>query len=53
MITSAQNPLLKEIKRLQRKREGGRFVAEGEDLVAAADAAGMAMIFTGHRHFRH
>ncbi len=40
MITSAQNPLLKEIKRLQRKREGGRFVAEGEDLIAAADAAG-------------
>ena len=40
MITSAQNPLLKEIKRLQRKREGGRFVAEGEDLLAAADAAG-------------
>ncbi len=40
MITSAQNPLLKEIKRLQRKREGGRFVAEGEDLVEAAEAAG-------------
>ena len=40
MITSAQNPLLKEIKRLQRRREGGRFVAEGEDLIAAADAAG-------------
>jgi TrmH family RNA methyltransferase len=40
MITSAQNPLLKEIKRLQRRRDGGRFVAEGEDLVAAADAAG-------------
>lgn len=40
MITSAQNPLLKEIRRLQRKREGGRFVAEGEDLIAAADAAG-------------
>jgi len=40
MITSAQNPLLKEIKRLQRKRDGGRFVAEGEDLIAAADAAG-------------
>ncbi|MDQ3631045.1 MAG: RNA methyltransferase, partial [Actinomycetota bacterium] len=35
-----QNPLLKEIKRLQRKREGGRFVAEGEDLIAAADTAG-------------
>ena len=44
MITSAQNPLLKEIKRLQRKREGGRFVAEGEDLLAAADAAGWAPI---------
>ncbi len=40
MITSAQNPLLKEIKRLRRKRDGGRFVAEGEDLIAAADAAG-------------
>ena len=40
MITSAQNPLLKEIKRLQRKRDGGRFVAEGEDLIAAGDAAG-------------
>ena len=40
MITSAQNPLLKEIKRLQRKRDGGRFVAEGEDLIAAAEAAG-------------
>ena len=40
MITSAQNPLLKEIKRLQRRRDGGRFVAEGEDLLAAADAAG-------------
>jgi len=40
VITSAQNPLLKEIKRLQRKREGGRFVAEGEDLIAAAEAAG-------------
>jgi len=40
VITSPQNPLLKEIKRLQRKRDGGRFVAEGEDLIAAADAAG-------------
>lgn len=40
MITSAQNPLLKEIKRLQRKRTRGRFVAEGEDLLAAAEAAG-------------
>ena len=44
MITSAQNPLLKEIKRLQRKRDDGRFVAEGEDLVAAAEAAGWPAI---------
>jgi hypothetical protein len=24
-----------------------------EEVIAAADAAGMAMVFTGHRHFRH
>ena len=24
-----------------------------EEVIAAADAAGLAMIFTGHRHFRH
>ena len=24
-----------------------------EDLIAAADKAGMAMVFTGVRHFRH
>jgi phosphoribosylaminoimidazolecarboxamide formyltransferase/IMP cyclohydrolase len=24
-----------------------------EEVIAAADAAGMAMIFTGNRHFRH
>lgn len=43
MITSNHNQQLKEIRRLAR-REGraraGRFVAEGEDLLAAADAAG-------------
>lgn len=39
MITSHHNPLLKDVRRLQRRRDG-RFVAEGEDLVAAADAAG-------------
>ncbi|HEV2771024.1 MAG TPA: RNA methyltransferase [Solirubrobacteraceae bacterium] len=39
MITSPHNPLLKDIRRLQRRRDG-RFVAEGEDLLAAADAAG-------------
>ena len=42
MITSAQNPHLKDIRRLQRRRTRdavGRFVAEGEDLLAAADAA--------------
>ena len=40
MITSHHNQLLKDIRRLHRRREGGRFVAEGEDLVAAAEAAG-------------
>jgi RNA methyltransferase, TrmH family len=40
VITSHHNQLLKDIRRLHRCRDGGRFVAEGEDLVAAADAAG-------------
>lgn len=43
-ITSQHNRALKEIRKLrQRKRwreRSGRFVAEGEDLLAAADAAG-------------
>lgn len=43
-ITSQHNQRLKEIRKLrQRKRwreRTGRFVAEGEDLLAAADAAG-------------
>lgn len=45
MITSAHNPKLRLVRRLlesrrQREREG-LFVCEGEDLVAAADAAGV------------
>ena len=40
MITSATNPLLKDVRRLQKGKRDGRFVAEGEDLVAAAAAAG-------------
>jgi TrmH family RNA methyltransferase len=40
LITSHHNPTLQEIRRLNAKRDGGRFVAEGEDLLAAADAAG-------------
>ena len=39
MITSPHNDKLKEIRRLQRRREE-RFVAEGEDLVEAAEQAG-------------
>jgi TrmH family RNA methyltransferase len=43
-ITSAHNQRLKEIRKLRmRRRErdrSGRFLAEGEDLLAAADAAG-------------
>jgi TrmH family RNA methyltransferase len=43
LITSPDNPKLKQIRKLQTKRERARtglFVAEGEDLVAAAAAAG-------------
>jgi TrmH family RNA methyltransferase len=43
MITSPDNPKLKQIRKLQTKRgraTTGLFVAEGEDLVAAAEAAG-------------
>ena len=46
-ITSPHNEKLKEAQRLQRRRErdaSGRFVAEGEDLLAAADAAGWAPV---------
>jgi RNA methyltransferase, TrmH family len=47
-ITSHDNAKLKEIRKLtQRRRErerSGRFVAEGEDLLAAADAAGWRAI---------
>jgi RNA methyltransferase, TrmH family len=43
IIQSPQNPRLKELKRLATRRErqrSGRFIVEGEDLVAAARAAG-------------
>jgi TrmH family RNA methyltransferase len=42
-ISSPHNDRLKEIRKLARRRsreQAGRFVAEGEDLLAAADAAG-------------
>jgi TrmH family RNA methyltransferase len=43
-ITSNHNQKLKEIRKLRQRRRwrerAGRFVAEGEDLLAAADAAG-------------
>ncbi len=43
-ITSTHNHRLKEIRKLRTRRrvreQAGRFVAEGEDLLAAADAAG-------------
>jgi TrmH family RNA methyltransferase len=42
-ITSTHNAKLKEIRKLRQRRardRAGRFVAEGEDLLAAADAAG-------------
>jgi TrmH family RNA methyltransferase len=46
-ITSSHNEKLKEIRKLARRRtrdERGRFVAEGEDLVAAAAAAGWSPV---------
>jgi RNA methyltransferase, TrmH family len=42
-ITSQHNQKLKEIRKLRgrrRREQAGRFVAEGEDLLRAADAAG-------------
>jgi TrmH family RNA methyltransferase len=44
MITSRHNDKLKEIRRLQRRREA-RFVAEGEDLVEAAERAGWPALY--------
>jgi len=46
-ITSPDNERLKQIRKLARRREralSGRFVAEGEDLLAAADAAGWPLL---------
>jgi TrmH family RNA methyltransferase len=47
-ITSQHNQKLKEIRKLRQRRRwrerSQRFVAEGEDLLAAADAAGWAAV---------
>ena len=46
-IASPQNPRLKALRRLQTKRgraASARFAAEGEDLVAAAERAGVAPV---------
>jgi TrmH family RNA methyltransferase len=47
-ITSHHNQRLKEIRKLRQRRRWrdrtGRFVAEGEDLLAAADAAGWSPV---------
>ena len=40
-------------------RSGVRYIAEpggsirDEEVIAAADEHGIALVFTGHRHFRH
>jgi TrmH family RNA methyltransferase len=44
MITSPHNDKLKEVRRLQRRRDR-RFVAEGEDLLAAAAEAGWPAVY--------
>jgi TrmH family RNA methyltransferase len=49
LITSPDNQLLKEIRKLQRRSvrdDTRRFVAEGEDLLAAADEAGWPAVAT-------
>jgi len=46
-ITSQHNPRLKELRKLHRRRErdrSGLFLAEGEDLIAAAVAAGRSAV---------
>jgi TrmH family RNA methyltransferase len=46
-IASPQNPRLKALRKLQARRErarSGRFLAEGEDLIAAAELAGQAPV---------
>ena len=47
-ITSHHNQKLKEIRKLRQRRRwrerSGRFVAEGEDLLAAADIAGWVAV---------
>jgi len=48
-ITSPHNERLKEVRKLARRRareQSGRFVAEGEDLLAAAHAAGWPALET-------
>jgi RNA methyltransferase, TrmH family len=50
-ITSANNPRLRSLRRLRDKRERERsqsFLVEGEDLIAAAEAAGARML-AGYR----
>jgi TrmH family RNA methyltransferase len=44
VITSHHNPLLKDVRRLAARKERGRFVAEGEDLLAAAQDAGWSPV---------
>jgi RNA methyltransferase, TrmH family len=44
VITSPHNDKLKEVRRLQRRRER-RFVAEGEDLLQAASDAGWPAVY--------
>jgi TrmH family RNA methyltransferase len=46
-ITSPHNPKLQALRRLQRRRErehSGHFLVEGEDLIDAASAAGIAPV---------
>jgi RNA methyltransferase, TrmH family len=44
LITSHHNPLLKDVRRIAARKVPGRFVAEGEDLLEAAAAAGWSPV---------
>ena len=49
-LTDRQRALLDLLRLLDARGYGRR---DGRLVVAAADEAGMAMVFTGMRHFRH
>ena len=52
VIVRAPNHLGDVVMALGALREAGRAMRDAE-VIAAADDRGMAMVFTGSRHFKH